>query len=59
MRLLVEIKMFLCYYFNMVVFHKQPSKVGDFSQQRKGRVVVKNFLEMSQISFRIAMAKRK
>jgi hypothetical protein len=39
--------------------HKQPSKVGDFSQQRKGRGVVKYFIEMTQISFRIAMAKRK
>jgi hypothetical protein len=39
--------------------HKQPSKVGDILQWRKETVVVKYFLEISQISFRIAIAKRK
>jgi hypothetical protein len=29
--------------------HKQPSKVGNFSQRRKGRVVTKFYPEISQI----------
>jgi hypothetical protein len=39
--------------------HKQPSEVGDILQWRNETVIAKFFLEISQISFRIAIAKRK